>query len=381
MKSEGAKGFETTLIIKGSTLTLKYVIRRAHFSIHIQQLSSGEVLYAILIEEYDDKPLAIWAVVETEEELSALTDLDKVGSFPLFLFNEAAVNVCWADVHCKVLQPLNTVILKPLVFASPIRTQEDSTLPEAAIGAALAAPTFLPTLQTVGQLRWHEITNHYITNQFIASPIGILTENEGNQQEELCTWLLDNLSPSGAFKDPIVQEETKQREITDVLLTYLGGCFLIESKTLAVLERDELPSRPKLRKNVLKNINKALSQLPGACRNIRAGLRVTSVSGQTISISREMPPHCIVLVPELSLLTSDDGLGGEALKQFLHQNAAYLHFLDPSELMSVMRAAGHIAYLGKTTSHMMAFDALLIRRWERAIQLDTPHFAFRLQIV
>lgn len=208
-----------------------------------------------------------------------------------------------------------------------------------------------------------------------------MTENEGDQQEELCTWLLDNLSPSGAYRGPVVKEESRDRELTDVLINYAGGCFLIESKTLAVLDRNELPPRSKLRKNVLKNIKKALSQLPGACRNVRAGLEVTSTSGETITINKEMPPHCIVLVPELSLLTSEDALGGDVLKAFLKQHGAYLHILDPSELMDLMRAAGHIAHLGKTTSRMMAFDSMLIERWKKAVDLDSPYFKMKIHFV
>jgi hypothetical protein len=292
----------------------------------------------------------------------------------VFLFNEACVNVCWADVHFELLNPLDSIIRHPLVFSSRVRNQDDSKEAEAAIDLALSGSAPRIALQTTEPLKWNEIKNHYITNQLVTSPIGILTENEGDQQEELCTWLLDNLSPSGAYKGPLVQESKQQRELTDVLINYPGGCFLVESKTLAVLERNELPPRSKLRKNVLKKIDKALSQLPGACRNILAGLQVTSSSGSIITINKEMPPHCIVLVPELSLLTSEDNLGESLLKQFMRQQRAYLHILDPNELMNLMRAAGHIASLGKKTSRMMAFDSMLIERWQKAASLDSPHF-------
>jgi hypothetical protein len=381
VKSRGSNGFETTLILKGATLTLKYLIRRGQLSILIEQLASGEILYAILIDEYDDKPAAVWSLVESEEEFSALADLAKIQSFTLFLFNEAGVNVCWANVHFELLIPLESIIRNPLVFSSRIKAQEDTKQVETALNAALSGRVSSTILQTKEPLKWNEITNHYITNQLVVSPIGILTENEGDQQEELCTWLLDNLSPSGAHRGPRVQEERQERELTDVLISYPGGCFLIESKTLAVLERDELPPRPRLRKNVLKNIKKALSQLPGACRNIRAGLQVTSASGKIIPINSGMPPHCIVLVPELSLLTSEDGLGGDLLMSFLKQHRAYLHILDPSELMDMMRAAGHIAFLGKKTSKMMAFDSMLIERWQKAVSLDSPDFRLIVHFV
>jgi len=94
-----------------------------------------------------------------------------------------------------------------------------------------------------------------------------------------------------------------------------------------------------------------------------------------------MPPHCIVLVPELSLLTSEDALGGDLLKEFLRQHGAYLHILDPSELMDLMRAAGHMAFLSEKTSRMIAFDAMLIARWQKAVDLDSPHFKLKIHFV
>ena len=153
LKSLGTGGLETTLIIKGSTLTLKYLIRRARLSILMEQLTSGELLYAVLIDEYDDKPVAIWSLVESEDELSALTDLAKIRSFPLFLFNEAAVNVCWADVHFELLSPLDSIIRTPLVFSSRVKTEDDSKLAEAAIDAALSAGMFSTTLQTIEPIK------------------------------------------------------------------------------------------------------------------------------------------------------------------------------------------------------------------------------------
>lgn len=373
IKASGANGLETTLILKESTLTLKYLIRRAHFRVLIRQLRSGKLLYAVLIDDYDEKPVAAWSIVETEEEFRALTDLVHMQSFPLFLFNEACVNVCWANADFELLESLDSIIRYPMLFSSDVRNQEDSREAEDAIDSALSGSTPKITLQTTASLHWHEVKNHYVTNQLVASPIGILSEDEGDQQEELCTWLLDNLSPSGAYKGPQVQEVKKQRELTDVLINYPEGCFLVESKTLAIMERGELPPRTKLRKNVLKNIAKALSQLPGACRNILSGLKITSASGTEITINTKMPPHCIILVPELSLLQVEDNLGGDCLKSFMKQNKAYLHILDPNELMILMRAAGHMAYLGKKTSKMMAFDAVLIERWGKAIDIDTPN--------
>jgi hypothetical protein len=49
--------------------------------------------------------------------------------------------------------------------------------------------------------------------------------------------------------------------------------------------------------------------------------------------------------------------------------------------MDLMRAAGHIAFLGKKTSRMMAFDSMLIERWQKAVNLDSPDFRLKIHFV
>jgi hypothetical protein len=163
------------------------------------------------------------------------------------------------------------------------------------------------------------------------------------------------------------------RELTDVLFSYAGGTFLIESKTLSVLDRSELPNRAKLKESVLKNISKALSQLPGACRNVRRGLKITNPKREEVQVERTLPIHCVVLVPDLSLLDESDGLGGDFLEKFLNENGAYLHFLDPAALL---RSVQHAHMLSKNSEMgmppIMTFDAALMIRWKEAVKHATP---------
>lgn len=372
--SLGRDGFEPTLIIKASTLTLKYIIRRGMFKLNVQQLPSGKILYVVIVDEYDERPLCIWATVETEEELSALGQIFEGKPMPVFLFNEACVNVAHATALFEQSEDLEAIIRRPLVFSDRIRNEEDSSEATTAMDEFISDEASEASLTTKDKLTWSEVQNHYITNQLRPSPIGILSENEGDQQEEICNWLVDTLTREGAFLSPQVHELSKPRELTDILLNYLGGCMLVESKTLAVLDRDELPARSKLRKNVLKNIAKALSQLPGACRNVAAGLKVTSQRGEVIPITPDIAPHCIILVPELGLLSPEDDLGGKRLTEFMRENGAYLHFLDPSELLRLVQTALHRASLSQRRTPILAFDVVLLERWQRAVKHESPNF-------
>jgi hypothetical protein len=210
----------------------------------------------------------------------------------------------------------------------------------------------------------------------------LINGDEGSQQENLAVWLTDSLSIRGATLSPQIHELSGIRELTDVLFSYSGGTFLIESKTLSVLERSELPNRAKLKKNVLKNISKALSQLPGACRNIKRGLKITNQNGEEIQVERTLPIHCVVLVPDLSLLDESDGLGGEFLNKFLAENDAYLHLLDPAALLRSVQHAHILADNSESGMPLiMTFDTALMIHWNEAVKYATPDIdlLFRIQ--
>jgi len=226
---------------------------------------------------------------------------------------------------------------------------------------------------------WHEVKNTYITNRVGTSNLSIFSIDEGAQQEELALWLVDGLSVSGAVKNPQIHEPNGIRELSDLLLSYDFGCFLLESKVLSILERGILPDRIKLRQNVVGKLGKAIRQLRGGCKNLKRGYKITDEKDREIKVTATLPAHAMVLVPDLSLLDDAPEFGRKALKDFGSDAGAYLHILDPSELLRMVQSAQKIASLGKTTTPMMAFDYYLMERFKRALELDTAHFGMLLR--
>lgn len=98
---QGKDGLEPTLLIKASTLLLKYILLKISMKLHFVQIGR-RLLYCLEVGDNDLKPAMIWSVLEREEEKSALVALSRGEVCQIFLFNELAVNVAWATRSINV---------------------------------------------------------------------------------------------------------------------------------------------------------------------------------------------------------------------------------------------------------------------------------------
>jgi hypothetical protein len=373
--AEGQHGPESTLLIKSSSLTLKYFLRIKRFRLFIFRV--GRYLaYGTQIRDDPDHPATLWSFLEYEDEIHAFGALTREPKCFVFLFNELAVNVAWGEAIIDL---------------------SDGNFAELFNNANLHGSKEIANREQIGQLidalhrgdlppldghatdylevpEWHPIENYYITNTASRSLISIFETNEGRQQEEAALWLTDNLRPTGAVRSPQIQEKTTTRELTDLLLTYEHGTILIESKALGILVRDVLPSRVKLANDSIKHLKRAASQLQGGVKNLRRGYKVTDLEGRELQIERTKPPHVIVLVPDLTLLGEAREFGGEFIRKTSAECGGFFHILDPSELLRVVQAAEMIAEQSSSLNKIMAFDYYLMRRSELALEHDTPSF-------
>jgi hypothetical protein len=218
------------------------------------------------------------------------------------------------------------------------------------------------------------VKNFFVSSDTSRGLVWLFDKDEGGQQEALALWLLDSLEPDRAVRSPQIHEGSRVRELTDVLLTYPKGAFLVESKTLGILGRPDLPRRSRLAEQVVGHIKKATRQLLGANQGIRQGLAITDNSGRLIRVDRIQPAHLIVLIPDLPLLelSSEDWI--PLYKEVMERSRGFLHILDPKELLRIVQAARTIAAPSKVLTPMMAFDSMLIQRTEHLVKIGHPSF-------
>ena len=370
--AEGDNGREPTLLLKGSTVLLKYVILGASMRLRIALLQ-GRLLYGLDISDDSTKPVVVWSAMEREEERLALLGIAEGEELQIFIFNELAVNVAWSSssikAHHELAEMVNNAQLGGVDYEC-IKEEAAAMFDRALGGNGGGEEWVLIPIQN--RQNWKAVKNFYITNQINSCPVHIFDSDEGGQQENLAVWLTDNLHPRGAYASPQIPKGSGGlRELTDVMLTHEFGAFVVESKALTILGRDSIPNRDRLARNVAGHIKKASSQLRGAIRELKRGRPVQSAAGELIAVEREFPIHAIVLIPEFDLVDERENFGIEAIRSFTSDTGGFLHILDIAELLRIVQASEAIAERGDKTTPMMAFDYYLMERWKYCVEAET----------
>ena len=367
----GREGLEPTLLIKVSSLALKYLIRRRSMRVFVATLGQ-QLLYGVELPDDPDKPAVAWSLVALSAEIEALQTLTRKPRCVVFLFNELAVSMSWTEIDLQIDKKFEAAC-RDVMFHSPHAPADDGRV-SARLDEIRGGSAEGTQVVAFDDLEWTEIHAYYITNSIGRSSLSLFSPDEGGQQEEIAVWLTDSLQPAGCAKGPFV-ETSPRRELSDVVLTSDLGAILVESKALNVLTRDVVPTREKLAKDLGKHVKKAARQLTGGIRSLASGIQLTDAKGKRIEVERALPIQAIILVPDLSLLDDATHLGRDFIGRFLEATGGLLHILDPAELLRLVQAGQMAAAASPMLTPIQGFDFCLLQRWEIAIRSPTPYLS------
>jgi hypothetical protein len=366
----GRNGFEPTLLIKVDVVVLKYLTRGVRLQLMIAQTHGDRLIYSLIVHDDPTSPGIIWSVLEREEERQALLAVAEGKPLQVFLFNELAINVAWAEMQVTVdgnrLGSLCADAGLGKFDHSGVVATVDEIYTRLRDGEVADPTMLLIDLPAVPE--WKQVRNSLITNRSGVSLMDLFDPDEGRQQEKLVIWLANNLHPDVIIDQPQILKGSRFRELTDILLSYSGGTFIFESKALTLLNRPELPNRAKLSKNIMASIEKAFKQLKGAARQIRDGTTIYDLDGREHEVERTQPIHAIILVPDLELLPPKFGF--DMMVEFIKATRGYLHILDPTELLRIVQITEELVRRSEsqTITPMMALDSRFIERAETCVE-------------
>lgn len=377
--AEGQSGLEPTLLLKASSLLLKYIVRGAPLSLTLCRIR-GRLVYAVGVEEDPGVPTLLWSVLESQDEHDALLEIAAGRQFPVFLFNELALNVAWAPASANDMDDLldgshvEVGVIDQSAYAFEVSAAFDKMISDSEDQSEFIRAS----LSLEGA--WAPLSNTLYAGGGV-SLVDLFASDEGAQQEELAVWLTNNLQSGGAYHAPRIPTATGTRELTDVLLTHEFGTIIIESKTLSMFCREELPSREKLSRAVSKHLKKAVGQLQGQIGSITDGTVILDNDGRQIEVERTYPVHAIILIPEFDLVKERHDYGARLIYRFGKETNGFLHILDIAELLRVVQAAEMLAERGERTTPMMAFDVYLMERVKKAAAADSLMIEVLLRFV
>ncbi len=368
---KGQDEFEPTLLIKGSTLLLKYIAQGVRMQLAFAQLGD-RLLYALKVYDDEEKAGILWSILERDEEKAAISALVRGETCQTFLFNELAVNVAWAALPIFAERQLAAIVSGAATGHadhSALRGKASLILDgfhNHSISSANLIVADIPRTTA-----WNPVLSHFITSHATSSLIDLFNKDEGSQQEQIGIWLTDNLHPLGVHHSPQVPKGNGFRELTDILLSHQFGSVLIELRVLTIFARDSLPRRTKLAHGMSAHITKAVNQLRGGIRKLKDGTPVTSKAGVLLDVERIQPMHGIVLIPDLDLIQDREVYGLTFIRKFMEATNSFLHLLDIAELLRIVQAAEMIAARGTKTTPMMAFDYYLMERAKKTLETET----------
>lgn len=155
-----ASMFEPVMLIKSTTLKLKYLVSRRTFKLFFRRLpSSGHLWYAIQIPDDPANPCLLWSIVESQEELICINRLRGGERLQIFLFNEEDINVASATVGLEFVIDEDACFSGAEIAAEGSWRQHENSVHE------ILAPKCDKTLveaRPTGLLQWTEIRSSLV---------------------------------------------------------------------------------------------------------------------------------------------------------------------------------------------------------------------------
>lgn len=329
------------ILLKSPSNLLKSIIKGSQVKIGfcISDTPSGKILTSA-VYIYDDQcsPLIVANQHIVRDQLDAMIEIlrDREHT-PIFFYDELSRNV--AEAECALRGQKNEIVeligsiddLYTGDVNEDVRLALDRTevISEAVISEKEPESDSVPVVE-VALTNFAEFDLHVIGNRE-KSKFKITDSDEGRGLEQSVWHLLIDLFQDDIYRSPQVIEGSQKRELTDVLAISEYGTFVIESKSLSVLNTIKDQSMARRAKNIEAHIRKALNQLLGAAKSIHRGLEIYSSDGRKIDFDRNIIPHGIVLLSEMLPAVSWDNVMFE-LAQASLKSKVILHVLDLREL-------------------------------------------------
>lgn len=377
MRSESASlwiipangGDELAILIKAPSSVIKALIAGCQLNLLFGRkgpyLSTGARIIDI-----PDAPILILGSQREAEEHQALSRLLLERRTPAFLFNEMNVCLAWTNLELSesdARRVAEIIAQESALYSGPL-TPECSQALDCFCYSADPTQNYpgaskIPFVSVEASLESWRVNDVSFIGFREHHTLTIDNENEGEMFERAVWASLESVFPHTIHKSPQVKIGMKVRELVDVLAFYEYGSFLIEAKDSSVLQAGYERDQERRTKGVQKQIKKAITQLVGACKAVTRGERVLDASGKELSIVRDKPAHCIVLITELMHWGEWSEVEAQLIEA-IRSTGAFFHLIDLREFIDLLKGSAGKAPL---------LDYNLMQRYKVFVQNGSVH--------
>ncbi|MEF3065291.1 hypothetical protein [Pandoraea apista] len=368
-------GEELALLIKAPSASIKALVAgcalRLAFGMH-----GGNLSLTARIFDIPDSPLMISKAQRVAEEHQALYRALRERRLPVFLFSEMDVCLAWTNMELEEGDAARVIefLGAPANLYSGERTQDATYVTDClcySLGCTDAYPDAkaIPFVDIPVSLEaWRSSKVSFIGHKEYHT-IEISDRDEGAVLERAVWASLESVFPHALYKSPEVQIGEKLRELTDVLTIYEHGNFLFEAKDLSIIGSGFERTQERRDKGVRKQVQKAITQLIGASKAIRRGEKVFDAKGGELTLNREKPSHCIVLITEM-MPTGDWGEVEAAVIDAAKETGDFFHVFDLREFINLLKGSSGNARL---------FDYNLMERFKAFTECGSVHLRIQFR--
>jgi len=339
-------------VLKALLLDAKLALLATTVTTHSQTLD----VIGVSIDDVPGDPFRYYQPLTEPDQLVMLRACATATTIQVYVFNELVIPVF--ETLLAPVQPVESFLenLVPIIPGHPPPPIPDQ---EAMLDAVvqLAAKDSVPPESQVRPLSFLQLQRSSLEiYRLTVPPAGDFDpddKNEGGNLEQSIQVLLATRYKSGIYRSPQVDDGASllKRELTDVLLVTPEALFLFESKVMAVLERGISATSERRAKVTTKHFKKAIGQLIGAVKRIRAGAAIYDAEGHSIGTFDSAPViHAIIVVSARMAGLDFRDIAAQLAKAGKQINACF-HFLDLGELQQLLAFTDNSrtlsAYMGR----------------------------------
>jgi hypothetical protein len=338
------------ILLKIPSTTIKAIIKQCKVYLLFGKEIRKNLYYlniGIKINDFEEMPFSVISTCKNDFEQNAIQNIFKLRSIYVEIFNE--LDICIAKSMIVINPDKRNTLLqfidmnKPYYKSNNELTSSDAELSLNNFQYSLDEKIKSSNLKKIEVLLIQIYFNDLkiVKSTFLGynqqAKIAFDSTDEGNLLENIALAPLQSLFDNNVYMNPLIMHKHGTRELTDVFAYYEKACFVIESKSLSILnsnDNDIIHHTEKIK----KHIKKAIKQLLGAKRVLENNIKVydSKTKNEIHVLGKDNPLHCIVLVENIYPVGNWDEIIKIAFESIGDGNV-FLNILELSEYLKLIK--------------------------------------------